>query len=306
MAVVSLRLALFLIPAVSALAQSVRVYSEFQRIDPFGNIIAADRAEEPREILSPALARNAWTSFQVALGVPAGGTPKLYIGQNPENSVKVELYKAVFVKSGESWIPNGLAPVSIAGDGLVAGVAPQVPGQTTLVYWLDLWVDNDAPVWRTRLEVQFNAGDHWIIYPMELRVQTARVPEPSGRLEAVAPVEAPSSDSARATLGAYVCGAGSAGDEGPLTIRRMIRRNARQDIAIARSLEPGLGKAAVLTELLNGIGARDRSAWCKAPGGPAQLGAEWYLRVRDFLYRMANHPGVPEVTSPWVTTTPAP
>lgn len=291
---------------VSALGQSVRVYSEFERIDPFGNIVAADRAEAPREILSPALARNAWTSFQVALDVPAGGTPKLYIGQNPENSVKVELYKAVFVKSRESWIPDGLAPVSVAEDGHVSDLAPQVPGQTTLVYWLDLWVDNDAPVRRTRLEVQYNAGDHWTIYPMELRVLMTRVPEPPGRVEPLAPVEAPSSDSARATLGAYVCGAGSGGEEGPLTIRRMIRRNARQDIALARSLEPGLGKAAVVSELLNATGARDRGAWCKAPGGPADLGAEWYLRVRDSLYRTASHLVVFQVTAPWVTTTPAP
>lgn len=282
------RLLLPLILAVPGLAQSVRVYSEFERIDPFGNIVAADRAAAPREILSPALARNAWASFQVAVGVPQGRQVKVYIGQNPENSVKMDVYKAVFVKQANGWIPDGLEPLAVSGDAPVADAAPQVPGQTTIVYWLDLWVDGGAPVRRTRLEVQVDYGGGWIVYPLELRIQAARSPEPAGALQALAPLGAPSSDSALAAVEAYLCGPGAPGDTGPPTIRRMIRRNARQDVALARSLEAGLGKAEVMAGMLGAAGARDRGAWCKAPVTPPESGAEWYLRVRDFLYRKAS------------------
>src|ERR1039458_368408 len=51
-------------------AQSLQIYSEFQRIDPYGRIVPVDRSEYPREILSPELARNAPASFHVAGTLP--------------------------------------------------------------------------------------------------------------------------------------------------------------------------------------------------------------------------------------------
>lgn len=161
-----------------------------------------------------------------------------------------------------------------AGDGVVS------------IYLLDLWVDGGARVERTRLELQLNAGDHWVIYPMELRIQAARVPAQVERLGAAAPVEAPSADSARSALEAYVCGRGGGGGEEapPLTIRRMILRNARQDMALAKSLKTGGAELLKAT----GAAAAGPEAWCKAPSGPPGQGPEWYLRVRDLLYRKAR------------------
>ena len=46
---------LMLLMAASGLSgQGVDIYSEFQRVDPYGEIVAADRAPQPREILSQA------------------------------------------------------------------------------------------------------------------------------------------------------------------------------------------------------------------------------------------------------------
>jgi len=39
--------------------------------------------EHPREILSPAIARNAFASFQVVVQVAKGARYTLHIGQNP-------------------------------------------------------------------------------------------------------------------------------------------------------------------------------------------------------------------------------
>ena len=45
---------LFAVLTGPVLAQSLRVVSEFQRFDPFGNVVPVDHTGEPREILSPA------------------------------------------------------------------------------------------------------------------------------------------------------------------------------------------------------------------------------------------------------------
>ncbi|HVX65538.1 MAG TPA: hypothetical protein VHA11_03000, partial [Bryobacteraceae bacterium] len=193
-----MRLALLLALTGFAWADGVRVYTEFERIDPFGNIAAIDRAEAPREILSPALARNAWTTFQIVVE-PADQPYLLFVAQNPEKTVDVRLYRAVFERHGDTWLPDRLEPVAVAENGAAAAIERQVPGQTVLVYWMDVWVRPEAPVGRSRLEVQLKVGERWTIYPMEVRVHAARplaqpavtgAPEGPGRQP---PVEAPSS-----------------------------------------------------------------------------------------------------------------
>jgi len=64
------RAVVFLLLAGPVHPQSLRVLSEFQRVDPFGDVVAVDRTVNPREILSPAVARNAFASFHVAVSVP--------------------------------------------------------------------------------------------------------------------------------------------------------------------------------------------------------------------------------------------
>ena len=70
--------------------QSVQVYSEFAQLNDAGEVVAP---ENPREILSPAVARNAFSSFQLAIQVPRGVKFLVYIGQNPDNAAKVTLYR---------------------------------------------------------------------------------------------------------------------------------------------------------------------------------------------------------------------
>jgi hypothetical protein len=286
-----MRLALLLAFTSVALPESLRVYTEFERIDPFGNVIAADKAQAPREVLSPALARNAWTTFQVVVE-PAGQPYTLFIAQNPERSVEVKLYRASFVRQGEAWVPDRLDPVTLAESGAAGAIEPQVPGQKVLIYWMDVWVRADAPVGRSRLELQLAMDDRWTIYPMEVRVQSARPlrqPAASGVPVGQPAIGAPSSAAALAVMRAYVCGAGApVTEEPPSTIRGLIRRNALQDQSLARSLEHAIGRAGVARGMLAAIGARDPASWCRDPKTPPELGAEWYLRVRDYLYKAAS------------------
>jgi hypothetical protein len=138
----------------AARAQSLRVYSEFAQIDATGRVTAP---AEPREILSPAIARNAFSSFRVVVEVPRGTPYQLYVAQNPENAVEVTLYR----ENGDRLEP----------------VAQPVSGNDTQIFWMDLWTARDAPVQRIKVEPQLHVNNDWVIYPMEARVMEATAGE---------------------------------------------------------------------------------------------------------------------------------
>src|SRR5438093_1305183 len=145
--VMALALAGWLLPA-----QSLEIYSEFQRVDPFGRIVAADRAETPREILSPAVARNGFASFHVAVSVPPPANYFLYVVTNPVSACRIALYKEHFVKIKGGWVPDALTEVRRLPDfGAVPDPDEQIPGQNTRVYLLDVWIPPDAGAGRFRL-----------------------------------------------------------------------------------------------------------------------------------------------------------
>src|SRR5882757_5415291 len=98
--------------------QSIQVYSEFAQLTDAGEAVAP---ENPREILSPAVARNAFSSFQVAIQVPRGVKFLIYIGQNPDNAAKVTLYR----RDG-----GKLVPIVVPYEGV-----------SSQVLWMDVWVD---------------------------------------------------------------------------------------------------------------------------------------------------------------------
>jgi hypothetical protein len=172
-------------------AQSISVYSEFAEIDATGKVIAP---ETPREILSPAVVRSGFTSFQVVVEAPAGVKWWLFVGQNPENSVKVTMYR----EAGGSLEPVNL-PFASSG---------------TQVLWMDLWTEENARVERIKVEPELNINDDWVTYPIEGRVVEARIP--LGR--------APS-----ASLRSYICGSSA---QGPTTPEGLRLRNSEQDVKL--------------------------------------------------------------------------
>ena len=107
--------------AAQAQLPSIKIYSEFQRIDPFGQVVSADRPRRegvaPREILSPGLARNAHASYRAAVTVPPGTPYSLYLGQNPEGFLGVTMYKEVHALHGAQWVPDQLQQVSFPYEG---------------------------------------------------------------------------------------------------------------------------------------------------------------------------------------------
>ena len=268
-----------LISALNARGQSLKVYSEFQRIGPQGEIVHIDRGGQPREILSPAVARNGYASYHLLATVPPQSEYSIYIGQNPENAVKVSLYREVH----ERGIPDRLEPASEPVTGKT-GSRSEV-----IVLWLDLFVNRDAPVRRIKIEPQLGIGADWIVYPMEVRVVPARIPQHSTSPAALPPPSSRADSFVYGPFANFLCGiAEGPSTAQPLTVRSLIRRNVLQDMALAKALA-GSQSEAVYSGLVGPTGIPTRDAFCTAVtiSAPNNPHTEWYLRVRDFLYRTA-------------------
>lgn len=249
--------------ALSACAQDVRVYSELTRIDPFGTVVKTDRGDEPREILSPAVPRNGYSTFRVVISGAHGTEFTLYAGQNPENAVGLTLYREVYVRSGQEWIPDGLERIQVPYRGRLSTVG--IPGQTAQSFLIDLHVDRNSPVRRIKVEPQVWMVDRWITYPMEVRIVAATIPG-SGKSGAVPPpVSAPTDATVRAAYQSALCPGAAAKTEPELSnARALLIRNASQDVRLDA--------------------ASGHDGWC-SPYVRRGTGPEWYLRIRDRLLR---------------------
>jgi hypothetical protein len=194
---------IMLLVATASLAQPLRVFSEFAEINAQGTVAAP---ESPREILSPAIVRNGFTSFQVVIQVPKGAPFTLHVGQNPADAVNVALYR----ESGEH----------------LERVELPYQSASTQVLWMDLWVDREAPVRRIKVEPQLFIDGDWVVYPMEARVVAATVPEgdPNG---------APLTWMQQRFCGLIVDVGPSRRGPALLTAARFRARNAQQDVLLA-------------------------------------------------------------------------
>jgi len=267
-------------------AQSLRVLSEFQRVDPFGEIVAVDRTPHPREILSPGVARNAFASFQIAATVPEREPFFVYIQTNPPDIFAISLYEELYSKTAAGWIPDALEPVKLPVFDTLPYLPLPIPGQNTVSYWLDVWVPAQTPVGRVRLEVLLKIGRGWLIYPMEVRVLAAVAPSVAELHAALPPIGAPADAAVIGPWRSFLCNAREPGREERLSVRRLIHRNAAQDLGLARA-----GRRDELrVELARRAGVEDVKRWCRSPAAMEAQESEWFLPVRDWLYRQVSGP----------------
>jgi hypothetical protein len=251
-------------------------------VDPFGDVVSVDRIPQPREILSPGVARNAFASFHIAAIVPEREPFFVFIQTNPPNIFEISVYKELYVKTTGGWIPDVLEPVKLPAFDTLPYLPLPIPGQNTVSYWMDVWVPAQTAVQRVRLEVQLKIGRGWFVYPMEFRVMPAVAPAIEDNPAALPPVAARADTAVYGPFRDWLCNAREAPKEERLTVRRLIHRNAVQDLTLARTLEARGDD--VQQELLKRAGIPARKQWCRLPSEAGQ-GAEWFLRVRDGIYR---------------------
>jgi len=266
-------------------AQEIAIYSEFERFDPFGNPVAADRDMVPREVLSPAMARNGHLSVHVVVTAPAGTNYFLYASTNPPDILQMRIYREFFTRCGDGYCPDWLAEQPSPTFGAIPELThnpgnPAMDKQTTRCYLLDIRAPADTVPRRVRVEALLKVGT-WLVAPMEVRIVSPTVPAGAGRVfrEDLAPLDAPSSATAEIQLFRYLDGLPPEWPGQLLRVRDIIQRNAAEDMLLARSLNRTAGEGFPEMNLL--------SWWpfVYPHFGADQLGSEWYLKVRDFLYR---------------------
>jgi hypothetical protein len=273
-----MRLALLALAVLPCTGQKLFVYSELTRIDPFGKVVQQDRGAEPRHILSPGFPRNATSSLRIAVQLDKPGSFHLDIAQNPDNAVKPMLYREVFEKHGDAWIPDKLLPVTIPYNGTASDFS--VSGQHVVTFWLDMTVSRNAPVDRIKVEPQLWSPviNDWVIYPMEIRILDATVPDGKPASGAVPDVTASADSALRGPLRQALCGEKEAPSPFALTTRHHVRRNAAQYLTIAKAAELQLA----ISKTPN---APTVEALCGNAPATSSSGPEWFLRVRDNLFR---------------------
>lgn len=265
----------------SGSAQTVRVVSEFQRIGPDGRTYSLDLVERPREILSPATARNAYATFRVVVEAPPGLPYTVHIGQNPESSCEAKIYQEGYVQAGGEWVPDSLTPLPFPVSATLQA------SQKAQTYLLDLFVPESTPAGRFRLELQLFCNDRWVIYPLEMRPRRMTAPVRAEALPPVPPLPARADWALTAPLEEFACGVKrKAGSErgDALTVRTLLARNARQDIMLAETRAEGDTKEAVVWSLMKAGGFAGAPEFCANPG-LSPKGAEWWLRARDYIYQ---------------------
>ena len=217
--------ALLALAAGALCAQTVQVYSEFAQLSDTGEVVAP---ANPREILSPAVARDAFSSFQIAIQVPKGTKFLLYVGQNPDDAAKLTLYRR---RAGK------LEPVELPYS-----------GESSQVLWMDLWFDANAPVRRVKIEPQVGIDGDWITYPMEVRVMEPIVPASVVTTQGgTTPFE---------VMRAFLCGTKVRPVPGEAPVgAELIFRNVQGDMTLA-----AVGPAALRDEMKKAMGGCDAAA----------------------------------------------
>jgi hypothetical protein len=254
----------------------INVVSEFQRIDPFGQTVREDQQDTQREILSPAVARNAYASFRVVVEIPSTKHYYLHVGLNPEDAVKVKVYKEVFHHQDDGrWIPDQLKPVELPylgpGD-------QKIPGQRFETYWLDVEVPKNAKVDRIKVDPQVWVDGHWLSYPMEVRVVAEQIEGDLPKPGETAPLNFPVDASSQRVWRQKFCPVSERSTaENALTIRHLVERNARQDVALRSRW--------TVEDVTRILGIKDASQFCSEAYVSSPRGPENYLRLRDRILR---------------------
>lgn len=171
----------------SLLGQELRYFSEFQRPDPFGRIVAADlQGAAPGQVQKTdtsvvALegARGGYVSFQLAALLPKAGAYSLgcdFIGA--EGNIQVDLFKAWFhrLKDDGTYIPDALIPAPNPYQGTLPDPENRIQYQSAQAFWVDLYIPPDAKPGRYHGRVVLQSNQKQSEVKITLTVRDSLIP----------------------------------------------------------------------------------------------------------------------------------
>ncbi|MCW5962571.1 MAG: hypothetical protein KIT83_00925 [Bryobacterales bacterium] len=280
-------------------AQPVRAMTEFARFTPAGELFPQDGIRQPVEVLSPPLVRGAWNAFRVVVDVEPGQQFRLYIGQNPNNAMRVRVLREVVEEHAEGWriARRELVLLPFRSESLPA--VERSPGRTTYTFWMEVQPPRNYPTRRLKLEPQVLVDNQWFVYPMEIRVLDLDIDIRGLPTRALTDVrnETPAAvpDAAHAKLlEEALCGDPGARYLDAAAVLQPSGRERESASVFARAMD-ALATQHSRDDVEQGIvgflNISDRGAWCKQPSFPRdRLGTEWPAVLRNRLLQLAGDP----------------
>ena len=254
----------------------LRIYSEFERLNAFGDLIDETPGRTPPEIISPAVTRNSFTSFHVAVTARPGILYWFAIQSNPADTFRVRVYK-------ESASPSSAVLDQLTEEPKATYFLGVMSAMGTDVYLVDIRTPADAPVRTVRFEVLVKEA-YWVVAPMEIRIQEARVPKVNTGVCCDSLFDSnrsPDGVAWEALLTAFT-GAQPPFFAAPANVRSVIRRNAIQDAALIRTLPPATQKM-LMERVLSELMRHYTSGLIRFDSG-----GDAYLALRRLLIKLAN------------------
>ena len=257
----------------------LRIYSEFERLSATGDLIDNTSGRTPQEIISPAVAGNSFTSFHVAVTARPGVLYWFAVQSNPADVFGIKVYK------------ESASPASSVLDELHEEAKPsyflgQMSAHGKDVYLLDIWTPSNAHVRTVRFEVLVKEA-YWVVAPMEIRIQAARVPELNVAVccDSLPAPDQPSDVFAWEALLTGFTGARQSFIASPASVRSVIHRNAMQDAALIGGLEPIEQRMLMERALVDLMGIYTSGLIRFTSGGDA------YLAIRRLVLKLASDTG---------------
>ena len=169
-----------LLCAAIAAGQDLKLAPEFQRPDPFGSIVAADRAGKGELVseLRLTAARGNYVSCHVVVVLPAGGDYQVRVSVPGGSGIAAELFREWFhrLKTGGHYYPDALVPVESTYRGHIPDADNRIPAQTAQAFWLDLWIPPAAQSGVQRVTVSVATGGRTVERTIEVETLKAVVP----------------------------------------------------------------------------------------------------------------------------------
>lgn len=162
-----------MLPLALLLAASLDVYPEYQRPDPFGGVLEADRSPAAGQHF--ATARGGYASFHLVAKLTAPGTYELTV-QSP---LQVDVFREWFHKMarGGKYIPDALVPVTSPYKSAMPDPENRIPGQTAQAFWIDVWVPANTKPGTYPMNATLRAGNETATKAIEVQVTAAEVPK---------------------------------------------------------------------------------------------------------------------------------
>jgi len=175
-------------PNLCAQKINLNAYPEYFRVDPFGQVVKADRPADAtpaslkgrKRTVSLKCARGGYVSFHLV--AEPGATENYSIDLSPvsgTSGIQADIYREWFhfLDSDKSYYPDALIPVQLPYRSRFPEPDNRISKQTAQAFWVDLWIPGStAPgVYRTRATL--NAGHHRATLTIELNVASAIIPE---------------------------------------------------------------------------------------------------------------------------------